>query len=515
MILNLKRYISLLLVLEIGLPEGEEASIELLEDASPWMGCFQHEISTPNAGFPENPEPEDEPLPRSADGRDWWSDDYKAAKKYLYGTKEEKPDYLKAMTLLRLEANRGNGYACYDMGRMYLLGQGCKENGEEAQRWFGFALTAFLNAEQTANKPGYLQYRIGKCYAGGYGTEQNHEEAARWFRQAVDEKNPFAAYALGGQYLRGQGVEQSHMKAYSLFHMAAIRGNAYAQYQLGRMCKDGIGTEVELEESKTWYERAYAGFLTMEETVADDKLYYRLGSLNMTGTGTKVDMELAEAYFQKAAELGSVDALYGLGKLYLKPEFPDYDPAKAVAYLEQAAAKDNAFAKYQLGKLFCQGKLVQKDIAKGLPLLEELAEAGVTSAAYIAGKVYLKEESWQDVQKAIRCFHMAVEDGKSYAEYQLGKIYYFGNGVGADRERGLEYLKASAAHSNEYAANLLQAIQHQHTWGVTQGAASLIAQLGRMFQEQEQKQNQRQNQHMDRKQRRQISEKKQAMGIRN
>lgn len=282
---------------EIGLPEGEEASIELLEDASHWMGCFQHEISSPNAGFSENPEPEDVPLPRSAVGRDWWSDDYKSARKYLYGTKEEKPDYLKAMTLLRLEASRGNGYACYDMGRMYLLGQGCKENGEEAQQWFGFALTAFLNAEQTANKPGYLQYRIGKCYAGGYGTEQNYEEAAGWFWQAVDEKNPFAAYALGGQYLRGQGVEQSDMKAYSLFHMAAIRGNAYAQYQLGRMCRAGIGTTANLEESRLWYSRAYAGFLTMEETMADDKLYYRLGSMNMTGTGTKVDMELAEAYF--------------------------------------------------------------------------------------------------------------------------------------------------------------------------------------------------------------------------
>lgn len=500
---------------EIGLPEEEEASTELLEDVSHWMGCFQPEIFTPNAGFPENSEPEDVPLPRSADGRDWWSADYKSARKYLYGTKEEKPDYLKAMTLLRLEANRGNGYACYDMGRMYLLGRGCEESAEEAQRWFGFALTAFLNAEKTANKPGYLQYRIGKCNAGGHGTEQNYEEAALWFRQTVDEKNPFAAYALGDQYLRGQGVEQSDMKAYSLFHMAAIRGNAYAQYQLGRMCKDGIGTEVELEESKTWYERAYAGFLTMEETMADDKLYYRLGSMNMTGTGTMVNMELAEVYFQKAAELGSVDALYGLGKLYLKPEFPDHDPAKAVAYLEQAAAKDHAFAQYQLGKVLCQGKLVEKDVARGLPILEELAQSGMSHAAYIAGKVYLREDGWKDIKKAILHFEKAEKDGNSYAEYQLGKIYYFGNGVGADRERGLEYLKASAAHGNAYAANLLQTIQHQHTWGVTQGAESLIAQLGRMFQEQEQRQNKRQNQHMDRKQRRQISEKKQAMGIRD
>ncbi len=53
----------------------------------------------------------------------------------------------------------------------------------------------------------------------------------------------------------------------------------------------------------------------MEATMADDKLCYRLGSMNMTGTGTKVDLEKSRYYFEKAVELGSVDALYGLGKL--------------------------------------------------------------------------------------------------------------------------------------------------------------------------------------------------------
>ena len=103
---------------------------------------------------------------------------------------------------------------------------------------------------------------------------------------------------------------------------------------------------------------------------------------------------------------------------------------------------------------------------------------------YIAGKVYLNEEGWKDVQKAIRCFHMAADDGNSYAEYQLGKIFYFGNGIRADREKGLDYLAQSATHGNVYAENLLRVIRQQHI----RGAASLIAQLGRMFQEKEQRQ---------------------------
>lgn len=485
-------------MVEIGLPMGEEASKEPLEDPAYWMEHFQPENTTSSA---------------SSDSKNWWSDSYKTGRKYLYGTKEEKPDFQQAMAFLLPEANRGNGYAFYDVGRMHLLGQGCEANEEEAQQWFRKALETFQKAEQTAGKKDYLRYRIGKCYAYGYGTEQSYEEAARWFRQAGN--NPFAAYSLGSQYLRGQGVEQNDTEAYKLFFMAAVRGNVYAQYQLGRMCRDGIGTEVNPTASKQWYEKAYRSFLDMERTMTDDRLYYRLGSMNLTGTGTEVDLEQAKFYFEKAVELGNVDALYGLGRLYLKPEYPDYNPAKAVAYLERAVVKDDAFAKYQLGKLLCQGEIVEKDIAKGLPLLEDLARNGVSFAAYIAGKVYLKEEGWRDIKKAIAYFKQAAEDGNSYGEYQLGKLYYFGNGVRADQKRGLEYLKASASHGNQYAANLLQVIQHQQTWGAAQGVTSLIAQLGRMFQDQEQKQDQRRERKIDRKQRREIDEKKQAMGIRD
>ena len=502
-------------VTETEFPSVDEPDSVPTEDPDWWGDHYRPRFIQEDTGGEadtyENCAAESAPVRRASDGRDWWSDPYEQARRFLYGTEEEKPDFRKAMPLLRMEAREGNGYACYDLGRMYLLGLGCDANEEEAQVWFRSALKAFQKAEQTAEKKGYLRYRIGKCHAHGHGTEQNYKESARWFRQAVDDNNPFAAYSLGGQYLRGQGVEQSSTEAYRLYTMAAVRGNAYAQYQLGRMYRDGIRTEADLEESRRWYAKAYAGFLAMEAAMADDKLCYRLGSMNMTGTGTgtEADLEKGRYYFEKAVELGSADALYGLGKLYLKPEFSEYDPEKAVEYLELAAAKDNAFAKYQIGKLFCQGKLVQKDVARGLPLLEELAEAGVTSAAYVAGKVYLKEEGWKDVQKALRCFHMAAEDGNSYAEYQLGKIYYFGNGIRADREKGLEYLKQSVAHGNVYAENLLRVIRQQHI----RGAASLIAQLGRIFQEKEQ--DPRQRPEMDRKQRQEIWEKKQALGIRD
>lgn len=252
-----------------------------------------------------------------------------------------------------------------------------------------------------------------------------------------------------------------------------------------------------------------------QEERIDDRLLYRLATMCLSGNAAGVDFEQARRYFEAAAQQGNADDLYGLGKLYLRKDYEKFDPAKAIEYLERSAEMDHAFAKFQLGKVLCEGEICDKDIGRGLKLLEELAENGVSIAAYLAGKVYLREKDWQDIKKAISRFKAAAEDGNSYAEYQLGKIYYFGTGVRPDAEKGLDYLKASAAHGNAYAAELLRSIEYQQTRGVVMAANSLLAQLGRLFQEKQQKQEQSQQIRTDRKYRRQIDEKKQALGIRD
>ena len=254
--------------------------------------------------------------------------------------------------------------------------------------------------------------------------------------------------------------------------------------------------------------------LPKEERI-DDRLLYRLAAMCLSGNAAGVDFEQARRYLEAAAQQGNADALYGLGRLLLKKDYAGYDPVKAMEYLERSAEKDHAFAKYQLGKLLCEGTVCGKDIARGLKLLEELAEKGVSIAAYLAGKVCLWEKDWQDIKKAISCFQKAAEDGNSYAEYQLGKIYYFGTGVRLDAEKGLDYLKASADHGNAYAAELLRSIQYQQTRGVVMAANSLLAQLGRLFQEKQQTQERSQQIRTDRKYRREVDEKKQALSIRD
>lgn len=167
--------------------------------------------------------------------KSWWTDEYKLARKYLYGSEDASPDPVRAMELLQREAEKGNGFALYDLGLMARNGFGCEKNDVLAQEQFRKALTAFLDEGPRSKKPDHWQYRIGKMYALGYGTEQDFRKAAEWYEKAAAWGNPFAAYALGCLYRRGQGVERDEARAIAYFQAAAACGNEYAQRLLNSL----------------------------------------------------------------------------------------------------------------------------------------------------------------------------------------------------------------------------------------------------------------------------------------
>lgn len=555
----------------------------------------------------------------------WWTDEYKQARKYLYGTKDTPSDFEKALTLMLAEAVKGNGFAMHDLGKMYLSGLGCEKNEEQAQEWFAKAYHAFIAEESKVKKKDYLQYRIGKLFSFGYGVEQDYLKAAGWYEKAVTEDNPFAAYALGSFYRRGQGVEQDDEKAYALYHMAAEheeKPNAYAAYELGRMCKEGIGTKIDKTASDAWYRQAYQGFLMIEQNMADDKLYYRLGQMNLTGTGTEKDLSKAKDYFEKAAALDNADALYGLGKLYLNRDFAGANTQKAMDYLTTAAEKGHSYAQYTLGKLFLtgekdtqsayyalywleksakqdntdaqcllgkvllreevtdqdtgraaellkkaiangsayaafllgkehldgtvllqdiseairlltlsadkgftpaeyllgkiyySGEVIPQDIPQALAYLEKAAEKENSYAAYLAGKIFLTEDAVKDVQKAIRLLKAAAAQENDYAEYQLGKLYLYGKDVLQDYEEAIRWLTASAGHGNQYAGQLLHSIRNKRNWSAAMGAFRLLHHISRIIQNRlEDERRGKDGAHIDRKLRRRIQDKNEALGI--
>ena len=313
--------------------ENGEKRVEVEEDI-PLPMPPEYDVPTP-------------PPEYSGEKKTWWTEQYKKARSYLYGDKEHESDFEKAMELLKSESENGNGFAAYDLGKMYLSRLGCEKDEVKSWEMFEKAYQLFIEEEPKEKNPSYLQYRIGKLYAFGHGIEQDHAKAAEWYRKAVEKQNSFAAYALAGLYSRGQGVKKSDEKAFELYTISATdikKPNAYAQYELGKMYRDGIGTSVDEKKSKDWFKKSYQGFLKIEQDMADDKLYYRLGQMNFKGIGTEIDLQKAKEYFEKAVKLGNDNAMFSLGKMYFYGNGVEEDFKKALEYLKKSADNGNVYA---------------------------------------------------------------------------------------------------------------------------------------------------------------------------
>lgn len=397
--------------------------------------------------FPLNNDIPDEPADMVF--RAEWSEQYKLAREYLYGSDTVEQNFNEAFRFFLLEAESGNALAMHDLGRMYADGLGREIDAKTSREWYAKALSAFLAAEAEKPKP-YLQYRIGKMYVAGLGTPQNYEQAASWFQQAVNKNHKYAQYSLAGLYYRGQGVAQDYEIALELYQRSSVQGNPYADYELAKMFRDGIGTEKNIDKAGDHFKRAFTGFSSLEAESHDDKLQYRLGQMLYSSTGTAQDIPTAMAYFEKAAKVGNVNAQYMLGKLWL--ENNTGDPEQAIEWLTKAADGGNGAAQYALAKFYRDGTHVQKDIQKAIALFTLSAEQKNEYAAYQLGKFYLTgEDIQQDAAAAVKWLSFSSDLGNQYAQYTLAKFYLTGENIPKNISKAVDLLFKSAAQKNEFA----------------------------------------------------------------
>ena len=453
-----------------------------------------------------------------------WSDEYRLARRCLFGGKDQPQDLEQAFTLFQQEAQKGNALAMHDLGRMLADGLGRKIDMQAAHVWYSKALAAFYAVERQKKKR-YTEYRIGKLYAAGLGCEQDYGDAARWLQLSADKGYKYAQYSLAGLFRRGQGVEQDDARALELYTASAQQDFPYATYELGKMYRDGIGCEKDAEASERWYRQAFAGFLELEQQSHDDKLQYRIGWMLLHGVGTGKDEAAAREWFEqaskldnphaqyqlarmifndpsstpeqtaqalerltKAAEAGQDCAQYALGKIYLDGQGAEKDIQKAVALFTLAATKENSFAAFALGKLYLAGDAaLPRDPAAALKWLTYAAELGNQFAQYRLGKLLLQgEDAPKDVKAAIRWLTAAAEQGNQYAQYALGKLYLLGKEVPKDRSSAIKWFQLAADRGNEYAQYFLEHMDDRLGQPPVAAVISLFHHLANIFQEQNQ-----------------------------
>ena len=157
-----------------------------------------------------------------------WSERYKQARSFIFGTEDTPQDAARAFDLLREEALASNALAMHDLGRLLAGGAGVETDTEQSHIWYAKALAAFQTVEQ--QRPSrYAEYRIGKMYAGGLGSEPDDAAAAEWFSKAANRGHQYAQYALAKLYSQGKGVPQDDRKALMWFQRSACPGESLCE----------------------------------------------------------------------------------------------------------------------------------------------------------------------------------------------------------------------------------------------------------------------------------------------
>ena len=142
-------------------------------------------------------------------------------------------------------ATLGHPEAEFDVGLMYLSGDGIAKDAPQALVWL---LKAGNHDVIDA------QYNAALMYLTGDGIDTDTEQAFVWMTKAALNNCVDAQYNLGLMYDKAHEADQS----FAWLTKAAELGHQLAQYHVGRMHLKGYGTEVNLVQALKWLSKAAA-----------------------------------------------------------------------------------------------------------------------------------------------------------------------------------------------------------------------------------------------------------------
>ena len=431
-------------------------------------------------------------------------------------------------------------YVWYRIGKMHCYGLGTEQNYEKAFEWF-------LKSAQEGNK--FAQYSLANLYYYGNGAEKNLKEAFGWYMRSAKQGQPYASYAVAQMYSKGEYVEHDEKTAQEYYNQALsgflkLEADGQADdnlfYKIGAMYKNGLGTEADMDMDLEYFKRSaelnnknglyeYGKALLIGENITQDipkamdclEKAVRLGNLNakrflaleyISGEHIEQDIDKGIEMLTECAVGGDPLSCFMLGRIYFKGEFVNRDLSKAEKYLLMAD-KDSGYACYYLGRLYLEEEIY--DLDKAVEWLEKAVNYDEIKAyaSYSLAKILLEDNKYHDTQKAIKLLELSAEEN-NWASFLLGRLYVFGTeDIEKDKEKAMEWLNRSADDGNVYAQNFLNESGSFENTMLANTVLSLFINLSRCIEDDYIRRYRSVRTSADKKLRRMIIEKKQALGI--
>ena len=224
-----------------------------------------------------------------------------------------KGDYLTAFREFRSLAENGHANAQIQLGRMYEMGLGVKQDYKEASKWYQ---RAAIQGDKTAGE------KLLEMRKKGLTTTFQPAVPDSWQGNTTE---PQSQYDIGIMYFKGIGIERDYAIAYRWFHMAANQGHARAQNDMAFLLSKGLGVQQNKPEAYIWFLRA------AEQGFADAQ--YNLGVMLSHGTekGMPQHFMLAYMWFEIAAQNGILEARNNQVRLAPQMQAPQLEEAKIQA----------------------------------------------------------------------------------------------------------------------------------------------------------------------------------------
>jgi TPR repeat protein len=340
------------------------------------------------------------------------------------------------------DAENGDPYAGLGVAYMYHHGKGLELDRDKALRWYRISAEEGCTRSQwelaklyrdgvmvEADTEKYIYHlkkasRMGNPeaqmslageYYKGELLPKDDEEAFRWMSLSAKQGVPTAQFNLGYMYKHGIGTERNRTESESCFSSAVIAGNADLFLDFGMRYEFGLkGISRNEVEAGRWYksgaDMGHEGCILCWNRVMQslsgspkDTFESRMDMLARTATAMernerdtafylandyfdKDDLYEAFKHFEKAADLGSPDAMFFLSMMYRDGLYAKRNSGKSLILLARAADAGSADAQFMLARLYDSGGGLAESEVDAIKYYTMAAAGGYLAALYYLGK---------------------------------------------------------------------------------------------------------------------------------
>jgi len=323
-----------------------------------------------------------------------------------------------------------------------------EENLKRVQKW-------------VKKKKAWAQGTLGSLYLHGDGVKKDVKRAFVLFKLSAEQGFANAQYNLGFMYKNGEGTKQDVKRAVELYTLSAEQGIAEAQYYLGYMYGNGADVEQSLTTARRWiakaaaqgFEKAIAKLQELDEaerritsTLTDDKKETSSNTSTQQNDNDKKSASSSTTTQQQEDEDECPICLEVLPKLSLK--FTRMTCCgKGMHYAcHKKQNKSRSMSLEQRNScVLCRTIFPTEGSKQEIEQLRFWVERGKAWSMHILGCQYRKGIGVpQDDKRAFELYAMAADQDYVDAFFDVGGMYYVGQGTEPDKIKGKEFLMRAA-----------------------------------------------------------------------